>query len=132
MKDAFVLTHARKVRKAGKKLIPFLEAIDMQFLKGDALEAWKKQLSAMEGAIDKIVTSKDIEMQRSAFSDFNGGFYNAVKSFGLHDKIIYYQFCPMAFNDRGAYWLSNEKQIANPYFGDVMLRCGEVNEIIEH
>jgi Cu(I)/Ag(I) efflux system membrane fusion protein len=132
MKDAFVLSHARKVRKAGKKLIPFLDAIDMQYLDGDALIEWKEQLSTMKGAMDKILLTKDIEMQRAAFSDFNGGFHNAVKSFGLHEKIVYYQFCPMAFNDKGAYWLSNEEQIANPYFGDVMLRCGEVQDIIEH
>lgn len=131
MKDAFVLTNSKKVRKAGKKLIPYLDVVDMQLLEGDAHMVWMSQLNTMKTAIDKIINTKDIEMQRLAFSDFNSGIYRAVKSFGVDSQQVYYQFCPMAFNDQGAYWLSNEEQISNPYFGDVMLRCGEVKEVIE-
>jgi len=78
------------------------------------------------------MASKDIEKQRAAFSDFNSGFYQAIKSFGLEGQKVYYEFCPMAFNNKGAFWLSNEEQISNPYFGDVMLRCGKVKEVIEN
>lgn len=131
MKDAFVLTKSKKVRKAAKILLTYLEAMDMQLLEGEAHTVWMDQVKQMKRAVDKIIETKDIEMQRTAFSDFNGGFYEAVKSFGLEGEKVYYQFCPMAFNDQGAYWLSSEEQIANPYFGDVMLRCGEVKEIIE-
>jgi len=131
MKDAFVLTNSKKVMKAGKKLIPYLDAVDMQLLEGDAHMVWMGQLNTMKTAIDKIINTKDIEMQRLAFSDFNSGIYRAVKSFGVDSQQVYYQFCPMAFNDKGAYWLSSEEQISNPYFGDVMLRCGEVKEVIE-
>lgn len=131
MKNAFVLTNAKKVKKAAKKLIPVLDAIDMNLLEGEAHMAWMAQLDEMKGAIDKIMDTKDIEMQRLAFSDFNTGIYQAVKSFGVESEQVYYLFCPMAFNDKGAYWLSDEKQIANPYFGDVMMTCGEVKEVIE-
>ncbi len=37
----------------------------------------------------------------------------------------------MADNNNGAYWLSKEEQILNPYFGDAMLKCGEVKQTIE-
>ena len=39
---------------------------------------------------------------------------------------VYLQYCPMAFNNTGASWLSKEKNILNPYFGDKMLTCGMV------
>jgi len=41
---------------------------------------------------------------------------------------LYRQYCPMAFQNKGAYWLSSEKKIMNPYFGDKMLHCGVVKE----
>lgn len=41
---------------------------------------------------------------------------------------VYVQFCPMANNDDGARWLSTEKEIRNPYYGDMMLTCGEVEK----
>jgi hypothetical protein len=34
----------------------------------------------------------------------------------------------MAFDDKGAYWLSAESEIKNPYFGKKMLECGEVTD----
>jgi Cu(I)/Ag(I) efflux system membrane fusion protein len=37
-------------------------------------------------------------------------------------------FCPMAFGNKGAYWLQTEKKIRNPYFGTKMLGCGEIKE----
>jgi Cu(I)/Ag(I) efflux system membrane fusion protein len=31
----------------------------------------------------------------------------------------------MAFDGRGAKWLQDDGPVANPYFGNAMLRCGE-------
>ncbi|MDN4167011.1 DUF3347 domain-containing protein [Cytophagales bacterium LB-30] len=44
---------------------------------------------------------------------------------------IYVAHCPMANGNIGGYWLANEKQINNPYFGDKMLRCGSVKETLQ-
>jgi membrane fusion protein, copper/silver efflux system len=52
-----------------------------------------------------------------------------TESFGLEIDKVYRQFCPMAFDDKGAFWLSESDEILNPYFGDMMLNCGEVTDI---
>ncbi len=44
---------------------------------------------------------------------------------------VYKQYCPMAFNGKGAYWLSNSNEVRNPYFGDQMLKCGVVEKEIK-
>lgn len=41
---------------------------------------------------------------------------------------VYKQYCPMAFNNDGASWLSAESVIRNPYFGSKMLNCGKITE----
>ena len=43
---------------------------------------------------------------------------------------FYVQHCPMANDNNGADWLSKEKEIKNPYYGDKMLKCGMVSETI--
>ena len=53
-----------------------------------------------------------------------------VKNSGLSTGEIYVDYCPMAMNDKGAYWLSNRKDIRNPYFGDKLMTCGEVKETL--
>ena len=38
-------------------------------------------------------------------------------------------YCPMADGDKGAHWIQKDQpQIANPYFGASMLRCGVFKE----
>ncbi|MDR9373906.1 MAG: efflux RND transporter periplasmic adaptor subunit, partial [Schleiferiaceae bacterium] len=41
---------------------------------------------------------------------------------------LYLQFCPMANQNKGAYWLSRKVEVKNPYYGAAMLTCGEVKE----
>ena len=56
--------------------------------------------------------------------------YCSVKSFGLNSENgLFFDFCPMAFDKKGAYWLTDSKEIMNPYFGKKMLKCGEIKEI---
>jgi Cu(I)/Ag(I) efflux system membrane fusion protein len=49
-------------------------------------------------------------------------------SFGLENDRVFKNFCPMAFNDKGAFWLSEIKDIRYPHYGSAMLNCGEVKE----
>ena len=56
---------------------------------------------------------------------------NLAKSFGPFEAPIYVQHCPMADDNAGADWLSLDKEIRNPYFGDKMLKCGSVAETIQ-
>lgn len=65
---------------------------------------------------------------------YREGFYNLSKELETTFKEevssgeIYMQYCPMAFNDTGAYWFASDKEIMNPYFGDEMLHCGGIQE----
>ena len=56
-----------------------------------------------------------------------------MQSFGTSfESPLYIQYCPMANNDQGATWISSKEEIVNPYFGDLMLHCGNIEEIIEN
>jgi len=130
MKNAFVESDAEKVSAEAKDVIATLENVNMGLLEGDAHMAWMDQLNNLNRNIEIISNSTDIDEQRTAFVRFNLAFYKSVKMFGLNEK-AYFQYCPMANNDQGAYWFSEIEEIKNPYFGDMMLACGENREVIE-
>jgi len=44
------------------------------------------------------------------------------------NKTVYLEFCPMADDNKGSFWLSYDKVISNPFFGKSMLTCGEVKK----
>jgi hypothetical protein len=128
LKDAFVASDASKVKEEAKGTDEALTKVDMKLLTGAAHNDWMNYLSPIQSSLKEIQSSTDIEAQRKAFSNLSDNLYKSVKAFGLGGKEAFYEFCPMAFNNEGAYWLSEQKQIRNPYFGDKMLTCGQVKE----
>lgn len=81
-------------------------------------------------ATQSIYESKDIAVQREAFVTVTAAMEKLLEG-AIESGVIYKQYCPMAFDFTGAYWLSNSKEIYNPYFGDEMLRCGKVKAEIK-
>ena len=132
MKDAFVASEPDEISQHARILKSVLEDVDMGLLEGNAHMEWMKHLEKLNADIDKIANSTDIEMQRLSFAEFNDTFYESLKTFGLHHGTVYYQYCPMAKGDTGAYWFSNIKEIENPYFGEMMLSCGETRETLKY
>ena len=131
MKNAFVASDAKEVRENAEKVKSSLAGIDMGLLEGDAHMIWMEQVDILESEVTVISDGKDISSQRISFAVFNDAFYSSLKTFGLHHGTVYYQYCPMANGDKGAFWLSNIEEIENPYFGDDMLKCGETRETLE-
>ena len=131
MNEAFIATDAAKVSAEAKNASSALAAVQMELLKGDTHMAWMDQLNIMKPSLQKISNSTDIDEQRLEYATFNQAFYKSLKMFGLDNETAYYQFCPMANNDQGAFWLSETKEIRNPYFGEMMLSCGETQDTIK-
>src|SRR5699024_10800140 len=76
-----------------------------------------------------IFKTSDIQEQRDYFFDLSTYLINAVKTYGINQK-VYVDFCPMVNNDMGVHWLSDEYGILNPYYGDSMLTYGCLEEEI--
>ena len=131
MKDAFVATNEKAATAEAKKVLAALEKVDMKLIKGDAHLAWMELQKPIKDNVNAIIQMKGIEMKRSHFSIVSNKITEAVETLGIQtDKTVYLEFCPMAFDDKGAYWISENKEIQNPYFGDVMMRCGEVVRVV--
>jgi hypothetical protein len=80
---------------------------------------------------EKIASSSDLAEQRLQFSTLSNAMKDLIKQSKLSAGAVYVEFCPMANDHQGAYWLSNEKEIKNPYFGEQMLKCGSVKETLQ-
>jgi hypothetical protein len=78
----------------------------------------------------KITTAKNIKDQRKEFTLLSSDVIAMFKHADVNGGSIYVQHCPMANNGNGGDWLSSDKKIQNPYYGDEMLECGAVLETI--
>jgi Cu(I)/Ag(I) efflux system membrane fusion protein len=128
VKNALVNDDAGTAQKTSGKVSAAIEKVDMSLLEGDAHHQWMALQKQLEEASGMISETTDIEKQREHFNMLSEAMLETTESFGLEIDKTYRQFCPMAFDDEGAFWLSESDEILNPYFGDMMLRCGEVKE----
>lgn len=116
VKDALVASNAEDAGRGAAEL-------------AKALKEGKGSSSSIETAT-RISGISDITEQRKLFSLLSNELATMVKGGKLSMGMVYVEYCPMANNNSGAYWLSNEKEIKNPYFGAKMLKCGSVKEMI--
>ncbi|WP_199851585.1 efflux RND transporter periplasmic adaptor subunit [Brumimicrobium mesophilum] len=115
---------------SAKEMTAFLNKVDMKIFKGDAHNFWMKRSDVLSKELKKAISTKEIGELRKPFEEISNQLIMILKSFGAMDKAIYIEHCPMVNNNKGADWLSLEPEIKNPYYGDAMLKCGEVKEVI--
>jgi len=131
LKDALVKDDFKKVSNDAKALLASLSKVDMKLLtNNDAHNHWISVEKEIKVSANSILNTTTIEEQRSHFKYLSMHLTKAIEIFGIDEK-VYLKFCPMADNNKGAYWLSKEEKVINPYFGDAMLTCGEVKQVIE-
>ncbi|CAN5372384.1 DUF3347 domain-containing protein [soil metagenome] len=134
--DYFVLNKAliednQDGAKAGaKKLEETIGKFDMSKLVGEQMDFYHSQLAMLNQGLKGISQSADIEETRLGLSRVTTAMYALVKAYHSNDSDLYLQFCPMAKNGDGAYWISNTKEIINPYMGQRMLKCGNTKETL--
>ena len=127
MKDAFVASDAQKVSTFSKATLEELKAVSDLGLG----QMEQTHISKIKKILASINESDDIENQRSHFVVLNQNFVPIVKTIqGLSSK-VYIQKCPMANNNRGAFWISEDKEISNPYYGEQMMTCGSTIDSIQ-
>ncbi|WP_299759137.1 efflux RND transporter periplasmic adaptor subunit [uncultured Pontibacter sp.] len=128
LKNALVASDAPAARQAAGKFNHALSKVDMSLLDGSTHAKWMQLLPTLQSNAGTIKKSTAIEKQREAFSPLSDHLIEVVETFGTNKEIVYKQKCPMALGDKGAFWLSEQQEIRNPYFGEAMLSCGETTQ----
>lgn len=113
IKDALVASNAEEAKEYAVATMEVVDAVAMP---------------EVQQAIKEIAATSDLEVQRKAFENFSIHLYRELKASDKNEQTLFKQYCPMAFENQGAFWLSAQKEIRNPYFGDRMLKCGRVEE----
>ncbi|MGE0092555.1 MAG: efflux RND transporter periplasmic adaptor subunit [Bacteroidales bacterium] len=125
-KDALTNDDFTAAQKNAALMKAELLKINMNLFKGDAHKKWMDFFESFRENLEHVQHFSDIEDLRKVFQPISATMIKMTIVFSSFGNIIYVQHCPMADNNKGADWLSTEKEIRNPYFGSSMLTCGEV------
>jgi Cu(I)/Ag(I) efflux system membrane fusion protein len=131
LKDALASDDFEDAKASGVAMNNSLGKIDMNLFKGDAHSLWMQQSTALKPSLQHIEHLGDIKAIRGKFINISNLMIAIAESFAPLSTAIYIQNCPMADSNKGADWLSLDKEIQNPYFGESMLSCGENTKTIK-
>lgn len=127
LKNELVAGNSANASKAATSLNSLITALDVKALSATEwklVEPMKQQLLADAST---IAEAKDLGKQRTSFASLSTQMIVLAKAVSLSDKELYVDYCPM----KKSSWLSLEKPIRNPYYGNAMLSCGSVKETIK-
>ena len=131
LKNALTRDNTKDAATAGTGLETAFKTVDKTAMTAEQKKAFEDVVDdAREHAEHIGSNSGNIAHQREHFEMLSNDMYDLVKAFGS-EQTLYKDFCPMYNNKKGAFWLSETKEITNPYYGNEMLKCGQVKEEIK-
>ncbi len=137
LKEALVSENSDDAAKFSENLRVLLPEINRNILDPKAREIWNKYADSIMNNLKIISSNKTVDQQRKAFDPLSETFVKMVMAFRhMMDAPLVVFYCPMALEQKGAYWIEASESRRNPYFGTKpykgqdMLECAELVERI--
>lgn len=131
IKNALVENSTEEARIAAGQMLGKIKNFAGSDLPEEQKNFYEARIEEMSDDLRFMAQNNALDKHRDHFSVVTKNTYALAKALNT-ENTLYYQYCPMAFNNNGGYWLSAQEEIRNPYFGDKMLECGRIEETIAH
>lgn len=124
LKNALVADNSQDAAKAGTTIIAAFDGFDASVLSEEQQKEYHDIVENAREQAEHIIANADkMHHQRVHFETISKDFTDLIAIIGT-DRPLYQDFCPMYNNNKGGYWISEIKDIKNPFFGSEMMTCG--------
>ena len=131
IKDGLSNDNGKDAASAAKAFVEAAGKVDITSFSADQKKTWEDIFADAKEMAEHIGANPDkLEHQREHFVMLSKDIYDLVKTFGS-EKVLYKIFDSMSNEGKGAFWLSDTKEIKNPYMGKAMLSSGTIQEEIK-
>jgi hypothetical protein len=132
LKDNFIAENDSFINKTAKKLILSVDSLHIDAFIADSniVATANTFILGISAELIGLAEEKQIEAKRKSFQIVSDQLYNLIRTVQYDQAVVYHLFCPTAFSDQGAYWLSNSSIDKNPYNPNKKPSCREVKDSI--
>lgn len=132
VKNALANDNGNNAATAAKAIATTLSNVDMKSISAAQMSSYMDIAGDLKEHAEHIGGNADkMDHQREHFQMLSKDIEDLIKAFGAGGQTLYKDYCPMADDGKGAIWISEVKEIKNPYMGSKMPKCGSVKEIIK-
>jgi hypothetical protein len=131
LKNALIKDDAAAAAAAGKSLVATLNAVRVNTVDTKLKTKYIGIAADAKEHAEHIGNSAGkMDHQRTHFALLSKDVNDLIKIFGTKQK-LYQDYCPMYDAGKSGYWISEIKDIKNPYYGSEMLSCGRIIATIQ-
>jgi hypothetical protein len=132
LKDNFIAEKDSAITAYANAIIADADSLNLKELKADSsvISTAKSYSESIAAELKALVAEKTIDAKRKSFQMASDHLFDLARTVQYDNQKVYQQYCPMAFGETGANWLSKSSDIENPYLPKKMLTCGEVKDSI--
>jgi hypothetical protein len=129
LKEAVTAADAPGAKAQAQAILEATAKVDATALPAEQQEFTKEKIAEIKQSATRMAGAANVKEQRAHLELLSEATFALTKAFGATTQKLFYQYCPMANNNKGAYWLSATQEIRNPYYGQGMLSCGSTEEV---
>ena len=131
LKNSLVKDNGDSARNSSKILFYDLQEFKVDELTAVQKKVWNQFAEKISYDAEHIKGTSELEHQREHFVTLSANMFKLLKGLSMNSIKLYHQFCPMANDGKGAYWLSEKEEISNPYMGKKMPKCGSTKDSLD-
>lgn len=126
LKNALVNSDDKASQRAAQGFLEVLKKAEFESDQAEVQSFWESRQEQLLNQTKPMTKPDGLESRREAFIGLSKEMAMLISAFGSGERVLYVEHCPMANSDNGAFWISADPEIRNPYYGAAMMRCGEV------
>ena len=131
LKNALIKDDSKAAANASKSIVVTLNEANTNILDAKLKKKYNDIAADAKKHAEHIGNSAGkIDHQREHFAMLSKDVNDLIKTFGTKRK-LYQDYCPMYGEGKSGYWISETKEIRNPYYGSEMLSCGRIEKTIQ-
>lgn len=134
LKDAFVNADSVKANSAATALSANSDSLNVDEIKGDTSgtirETAKYFAGTISGSAKALAAEQKTEEKLRELNMITDALWSLTRTVKFDGQKVYYQFCSEAFDNTGAYWLSDKIESGNPYIN--AKSCSEVRDSLDY
>jgi len=136
VKDALFAADTSRASAAALTLAQAADSLQLGQIQGDTSGTIKENAVIYAGTISGsargLAGETSLDNKRKEFAMIADALWTLVRIVKYNGEKLYWDYCPMAFDNKGAYWVSDDGAIKNPYFGSQMPTCGSIEDSVDY
>ena len=121
------------LNQSARVMMVSADSLALGELKADSslIETAKTYSLGISAELKGLTGENTLDGKRKSFQILSEQLFDLTRTIQYRGAVIYHMYCAEAFSDQGANWLSDTKEIRNPYIPKKQLNCGSVLDSID-